>query len=450
MRNSFAKNTILASVAFLAGILSTSALTLAGGEARAASSTPYGVLSQFARVLTLVEQQYVEPVDRARLMRGAIKGMVAELDPHSAYLPAEDYAVFQDDTEGRFGGVGVEVDFRNDQVTVIAPIEGSPAFAAGIRSGDRIVAINGTPIKGKSADELIREMRGLPGTKVRLDIRREGRKNLLRFTLTRRIIAVASVTSKLLKDGVYYLRIKQFQSGTHRELLKKIASLRRQATPRGVLLDLRNNPGGLVAESTAVADEFLGSGVVYTARHRGKVVDEVRSRSGGSLRRGPLVVLVNEFSASASELVAGALQDHRRATVVGMPTFGKGSVQSIIDLPRGDGLRLTTMRYYTPLGRAIQAQGIAPDVRVASTSSPNANFGFLREADLENHLPAEGKSSKKKRSPSELPNGYSETDIHLGVAQDVPVNPTGTKDNALSVAYQIVCRRASQEATLTP
>lgn len=412
-------------------------------EAAAASppeQSPYSFLRQLARVLVLVENEYVEPVDRNRLLEGSIKGMVAELDPHSAYLAPEDYKIFQSDTKGEFGGIGVEVDFRNEMVTVIAPIEGSPAERAGIKPGDRIIAIDNQPVRGKATEDLIRTMRGAPGTKVVLLVQRDGIDRPLTFGVTREVIEVASITGQALEGDVGYIRIKQFQTGTHTELLEAIGDLRQTIHGRlkGVLLDLRNNPGGLVDEATAVADEFLQEGLVYTTRRRGQTVDEVRAQRGGAVTSEPLVVLVNEFSASAAELVAGALQDHRRATIVGMPTFGKGSVQTIIDLPEGAGLRLTTMRYYTPNGHAIQAQGIQPDVRVEAAYATDKSFGVVKESDLENHLPAEGMVDVPVPRPEPADQSVTDEETHLGVAREVPKNPTGGPDFALSIGYQIV------------
>jgi carboxyl-terminal processing protease len=392
----------------------------------------------------LIEDQYVEPVDRARLLEGAIEGMVAELDPHSAYLPAEDYAIFRGDTQGEFGGIGVEVDFQVDAMTVIAPIEDSPAARAGIRPGDRIIAIDGSSIRGKSSQDLIRVMRGEPGTKVTLTIRREGVDKLLYVELTREVIQVSSVASQVLDGNLGYLRIKQFQSGTHSEMLSALGDLRSGTEGRlkGVLVDLRNNPGGLVDEAVAVADEFLQAGVIFTTRHRQDTVEEVKARRGGALSRERVVVLVNEYSASAAELVAGALQDHGRATIVGAPTFGKGSVQTIIDLPNGAGLRLTTMRYYTPHGRAIQAQGIAPNVLVEAAYVADKSFGVIKEKDLENHLPAEGNleeaptpEAAAREAGAEEAKGDA---THLGVARKIPRDPTGGPDFALSIGYQIL------------
>lgn len=308
-------------------------------------------------------------------------------------------------------------------------------------------------------DDLVKLMRGAPNTSVEISVRRHGREELLHFTLVREVIEVASIASKSLVGNVAYLRIKQYQRGTHLELLQAIGGLLSDSGPiTGAILDLRNNPGGLVSEAVAVADEFLGQGLIYSTRRRDSVVDEVTATSGGALTHVPLVVLVNEFSASAAELVAGALQDNGRAKVVGMVTFGKGSVQSIIDLPFGSGLRLTTLRYYTPAGHAIQAQGIRPDVVLEPTALRDRASQLVREEDLENHLPAEGPKSPltnapvHTRPPTQTPRsdevpGISPT--HLGVARVIPDDPTNGPDFALSVAYQMV-RTAQAQAPLPP
>jgi carboxyl-terminal processing protease len=321
--------------------------------------------------------------------------------------------------------------------------------------GDLIVSIDGLGVSGKNASELVKLMRGPAGTQVRVSVRRQDREELIKFTLSRQVIEVSSVLGADLAGKIAYLRIKQFQSKTDTELLQAVADLRkRMGNISGVLLDLRNNPGGLVAAATSVADEFLPSGVVYSTRHRGSVVDQVQAGSSGALQDCPMVVLVNEFSASASELLAGALQDHKRATIIGARTFGKGSVQSIIDLPGGGGLRLTTMRYYTPGGRAIQVEGIVPDVAVDSSLADGGN-PVLREHDLENHLPSEGRASEAQPAatpaasppiaPTATPEKTAEpaaegekpglSPTHLGVARSIPHDPSGGPDHALSVAY---------------
>lgn len=427
-----------------AALLSTTIVARTGGATKSRESA-FDLVDQMARVLVLVENEYVDPVERERLVRGAIKGMVAELDPHSSYLPADEFAVFQEDTEGRFGGIGVEVDFSSDFVTVIAPIEGSPAQRSGIVPGDRIVAIDGAPVQRRSPDWLVRQMRGTPGTRVTLTVRRSGREQLLYFSMTREIIHVASVQGKLLEGHVAYIRIKQFQAGTHTEFLRYVGQLKRQSDEplEGVILDLRNNPGGLVDEAVAVADEFLVRGVVFTMRHRAKIVDETDATPDGALRTGPMVVLVNEYSASAAELLAGALQDPHRAIVVGAQTFGKGSVQTIIGLPNNEGLRLTTMRYYTPDGHAIQANGITPDVKVEAAYLKDTSFGVVRESDLEGHLEAEGRPRQPRvpepsRDTEDKQGQNGPKSTYLGVAREVPDNPVGGDDLALSIGYQIV------------
>lgn len=425
---------------FLAGAFCVSVATATPGE-----HSPYSLVAQFARVLVLVENEYVDAVDRGRLIEGAIKGLVSELDPHSSYLEESDYTTFKGDTQGEFGGVGVEVDFRNDTVTVMAPIEGSPADRAGILPGDVIVSINRRSVQGRTMDELVKLMRGPAKTEVDLSIRRRGRAGLLHFRLVREVIEVASVSSKALKDDIVYLRVKQFQRATHLELLQALGDLQLELNGgiKGALLDLRNNPGGLVSEAVAVADEFLSQGGIYATRKRNTVVDQVFATDGEALPQIPLVVLVNEFSASAAELVAGALQDNLRATVVGATTFGKGSVQSIIDLPNGAGLRLTTLRYYTPAGKAIQAHGIVPDVVVEATYADDPGYSVLRESDLENHLPAEQQTSPRRPEPPTAAgkrtveqSGLSPT--HFGVARVVPFDPTNGPDVALSIGYQLV------------
>lgn len=402
---------------------------------------PYQLLDQMGRVLVTVENEYFEPADRSLLLEGALQGMVGALDPHSAYLPAQDFAIFQADTEGRFGGIGVEVDFEDGRVTVIAPVDGSPADRAGIRPGDRILSIDGQPVRGKRPDKLVKLMRGQVGTKVALTVRRESEDKLLQFTVEREVIFVASVATKLLDGDVGYIRIKSFQQGTHRDLLRQVADLRRTAGGelQGVVLDLRNNPGGLVHEATAVADEFLSGGVIFSTRHRGRILREARASYFGALTRGPLVVLVNEFSASAAELVAGALKGNRRGHVVGTRSFGKGSVQTILDLPDGAGLKLTTALYFTPEGRAIQAQGVEPDVLVEPGYVAAKDYQVIRERDLEGHIPGADELPERPAAVA-LPgeDAAPDQELRLGVAREVPANPAGGKDFALSVGYQIV------------
>ena len=444
MRLASPKGVLLAVCAFSGG----ACVTALGGAPRAArGETPYGAVEQLGRVLVEVEGEYVDPVDRAKLVDGAIKGMVAELDPHSSYMAPDEFQAFQSDTEGQFGGIGIEVETRNDQLIVLSPIEGSPAERAGIQSGDSIVSVDGRDANAQPLDKLVKHLRGAPGGHVKIGIRRKGAPELLSFDLVREVIHVPSVASKLLSDRVAYVRVKQFQERTHDELLGAAAKLRARAGGEGrfagVILDLRSDPGGLVDQAADVADEFLDDGVIYTARHRGRIVDEVRARSGGAFVGAPCVVLVNQYTASASELVAGALQDHKRATVVGEPTFGKGSVQAIVSLPGGAGMRLTVSRYYTPGGHAIQADGVHPDVAVEMKKN-EASVSY-REKDLEGHLAPEPGGEA-----ASLPNGVVVVAADAGAAagsessrsdaRNVPDDPEKGSDGMLKVGWEVLHR----------
>ncbi len=423
---------ILVAAAFLGGAIAAHV-----ADATTQSASPYAAFDQMSRVLVLVENNYVDPTQRAKIVDGAIKGMVAELDPHSAYMPPSEYANFRGDTQGKFGGVGVEVDFRGESVTVIAPFDGSPAARAGVKSGDQIVAIDGKPVRGERIEKLIHMMRGPAGTKVKLSIRRKDVADMLTIELVREVIHVDSVTGKRLDKEVAYIRVKQFQEGTRDELLAIAGKLRGASKEKiaGVLLDLRNNPGGLVDEAEGVADEFLGAGTIFTTRHRGRVIDESRATNGGAFADVPIVALVNEYSASSAELLAGALQDNGRAKIVGSQTFGKGSVQTIFDLPNGAGLRLTTMRYYTPSGRSIQAEGIRPDIMIKSAGAAAEERVLVRESDLDGHLPAEGPVSNKPQTVLTDDSKHG-TDDRDGPKAEVPDNPKNGTDFALATGYE--------------
>jgi carboxyl-terminal processing protease len=454
-------------------------------EATPENQNPYHSVNQLGRVLVQVENHYVDPVERDKLVEGAIKGMVENLDPHSAYMPPEEWRQFQSDTEGKFGGVGIEVDGRGDKLIVIAPIEGSPAQRAGIKSGDQIVAVDGEDVLGQPLEKVVKRMRGAAGTKVKVTVLREvkGAKpkdkeskqgkaeaadagaasnpappertgQTLTFELTREVIHVSAVLHKLLDGNVGYLRIKQFQERTHAELMAATAKMRAESKNgglAGVLLDVRSNPGGLVDEATEIADEFLSAGGIYSMRHRGEVIEDLRARPGGAFVDLPVVVLVNEWSASASELLVGALQDNKRATVIGANTFGKGSVQSILPLPSGSGLKLTTARYYTPSGHAIQADGIHPDVVLEpGTRGPAEPPKVVRERDLPGHLPAEGpQGGGAQRDGVGAIRLDAGTDEVAGtIARDIPQDPSSSNDIVLRVGYQMLKSQMAAKAPL--
>lgn len=329
--------------------------------------TLYPRLEVFAKVLAYVENNYVEEVDESRLVYSAIKGMLSSLDPHTVFMEPREYQSLRDDTSGEFGGLGLELAQRDDQVVVLAPIDETPAARAGVRAGDVIDAIDGAPVKGLTVPEVALRLKGPPGTQVTLRLWRPDFSQPRDFPLVRDHIRVQSVDGRLLEGGLGYARIKSFQDGTDEALKKLLARLRQEAGAgfKGLVLDLRNNPGGLLEQGVKVADRFLRKGVIVTTRGRGGRHPEEEVAHEPDTEPGyPVVVLVNGGTASASEVVAGALQDQKRATLLGTTSFGKGSVQLVIELDDGSGLKLTTARYYTPNGRSIQEHGIQPDVVV--------------------------------------------------------------------------------------
>ncbi len=371
--------------------------TLAGTMAHALPRTasPYYNLGVFARALSHVELSYVETPDQDRLVQGAIRGMIAELDPHSSFMDAQSYGVLSADTEGRFGGIGVEIDAKDGWLTVLSTFEGGPAYRAGIRPGDRFISIEGQAAQDMPIDEAVRRMRGEPGTSTRFRLRKATSERVIDMTVRREIIRVHAVEARVLPDQVAYVKLKAFQQTTTEELRKALdeaaAATKARGGIQGVLLDLRNNPGGLLAQGIQVADEFLSQGTIVTTRgRRGRLMQEARAQALNTRPNWPMVVLVNGYTASAAEIVAGALKDNKRATVVGLRTFGKGSVQNIIELPDGSALKLTVARYYTPSGRSIQAEGIDPDVLVDQLDTEAMRAAkettVASEAGLEGHL----------------------------------------------------------------
>ncbi len=328
-------------------------------------SDAYENLKVFTEVLSYVEANYVEEVDPEKLVYGAIRGMLRTLDAHSSFMPPDVYREMQVETEGRFGGLGIEITIRDDILTVVAPIEGTPAFRAGIHAGDKIVKVDGESTKDMSLIDAVKKLRGPEGTSVTISILREGFTEPKDFTLTRAVIEIKSVRWTKLRDDIGYIKLRSFQKTTSDELEEALQDLEEQNI-RAVVLDLRNNPGGLLEQAIAVSDEFLEGGklIVYTkGRLAGQNMKGFSKNDRAHLDY-PMVVLINSGSASASEIVAGALQDLERATIVGTQSFGKGSVQTIIPLSDGSGLRLTTAKYFTPKGREINGKGITPDIVV--------------------------------------------------------------------------------------
>lgn len=381
-------------------LLAGSALFVAHAFGRASDASPYQNLSTFARALAHIELSYVSPVDQDKLVYGAIRGMVRTLDPHSDYLDPDEYRVLASDTRGRFGGVGVEIDVRDGWLTITAVFPNGPAQRTGLRVGDRFVSIDGYRARDMPIEEAVRRMRGEPGTEVRVALRRSDEQPAIETTLKREIISVDAVEGKVLEDRLVYVRLRVFQETTTSELADVLdqagETLRNQGGVRGLLLDLRDNPGGLLDQAISVADEFLEDGVIVSTRGRdGRELSSAAARRSGTRPAWPMVVLVNGYTASAAEIVAGALRDHKRALIVGTRTFGKGSVQNVIELPDASALKLTVARYYTPSGHSIQAEGIEPDVGIDQLSAPSADAATgLSEASLEGHL--ENESAAKK------------------------------------------------------
>jgi carboxyl-terminal processing protease len=371
-----------------------------------AAGTDYESIELFTDVLAIVKKSYVEEVDTKKLIYGAINGMLTALDPHSSFMPPDTYKELKTETKGEFGGLGIEISIKEGILTVISPIEDTPAYRAGVKAGDQILKIDEKFTKDLSIMDAVKRMRGTKGTKVTLTIMRESFDKPKDFPLVRDIIQVRSVKSKLLDDGYGYIRIAQFQEKTADDLQKALATFD-EAKLRGLVLDLRNDPGGLLDQAVKVSEQFLDEGklIVYTEGREKDAQMRFNARKGNKQANYPIVVLINSGSASASEIVAGALQDHKRAVVMGVQSFGKGSVQTIIPLSDNSGLRLTTARYFTPSGRSIQAKGITPDImveRVEIPSSEKKDSMHLREKDLENHFENDKKGGSEEKN-STLP-----------------------------------------------
>ena len=416
------------------------------------SQLPLEELQQLAAVFGMVKSDYVEPVDEKKLITDAISGMVSGLDPHSQYFDKKSFKEFREGTTGKFVGVGIEIGMEDGLVKVVSPIEGSPAFRAGIKSGDLITKIDDTAVKGLSMDQAVKRMRGEPNTKVVLTIFRKSETRSFPVSIIREEIRQQSVRSKVVEPGYAWLRVSQFQDRTVDDFVRKLEEIYKQEPNlKGLVLDLRNDPGGLLEASVAISAAFLPSDVVVVSTN-GQIADskstfkaapEFYMRRGGTdplrrlpegVKRVPLVVLVNEGSASASEIVAGALQDHKRATIMGAQTFGKGSVQTVRQLSSETALKITTARYYTPSGASIQAKGIVPDVMLDETSEGNLFAALrVREADLEKHLQsgqgAEQKDDAREKAREEARKKLEEETANRKAAAPKPLPEFGSADD---------------------
>ena len=360
-------------------------------------------LKVFAQALALIEEQYAEPKTTKDLVYGAIQGAMGTLDPHSSFMTPEEFRELQIETKGKFSGIGIEISLKERILTVVSPIEGTPAYQAGIKAGDQIVKINGTTTKNATLLEAVKMIRGPKGSKVTLTINREGFQAPKDFVITREIIPIRSVKARVLDDGIGYIRVANFQDQTDHDLRAFLKKMKQRQMPfKGLILDLRNDPGGLLEQAVRVSDEFLKSGlIVYTEGRSRNQNMRFFARSGQEekVANVPMVVLINEGSASASEIVAGALKDQKRALIVGTKSFGKGSVQTIIPLDDGSALRLTTALYFTPSGVTINDKGINPDVVVEDKPVPTESFQKLRDEALDRHMKREGLTDKPWNQP---------------------------------------------------
>ena len=388
-------------------------------DSSATSEETYEGLKTFSDVIELIEKEYVDDVDSKELIQNAIQGMVQSLDPHSSLLPPEAFEDLQIDTKGKFTGIGIHITMRDGFVTVISPIEDTPAHRAGIMAQDRIIKVDGKPTK--DLRQAVSMMRGPKGTEVRVTILREGVKKPLEFKLVRDVIPIVSVKSILLKPGYGYIRLSQFAGNTTDELEKSLAELESGDMPlKGLILDLRDNGGGLLNQSIKVADLFLDDGKILSIKGRhNKNTKEFKASPNQLQRDYPMIVLINGGSASASEIVAGALQDQKRALILGTTSFGKGSVQTVETLRDGSGLKLTIARYYTPSGRSIQAKGIEPDIvlkhRSIDSQERQQDEGLIKEKDLENHLEAEpDQGDKQKKDEKDKDSNMQDTQFRVG------------------------------------
>lgn len=387
-------------------------------------------IALFNEALELIRSRYVEKVEDKKLIQSAIDGMLASLDPHSSFMPADSFKEMKVQMSGSFGGIGIEISMKDNKLTIIAPIEDTPGYRAGLKSNDHIFKIDDKPTKGMTINDAISRMRGEKGTRVTLTVLREGNGQPLVFSIIRDIIQTKSIRTRTVVPGIAYIRIGHFQETTGPEFSKSLNTLREQnsGTLKGLIIDLRNNPGGLLNQAVQVADHFIGEGlsdglVVYTEGREPSSKMKLSTRVGDKEPHYPIVILVNGGSASASEILAGAMQDHKRAIIMGTQTFGKGSVQSVMPMKDNAGLKLTTARYYTPSGRSIQAKGITPDIIVNSLMLPEQKKSAdpsIKEKDLDGSLKPEAPTSAVKKE-----------------AAPRPVVPSAAMDDELKKDYQL-------------
>lgn len=438
------KKSLWIALGFSVGVVIAGSASVLADKNKAAETTPNGLplneLRAFAEVFERIGKDYVETVDDKALLENAIDGMLSNLDPHSAYLKPDSFKDMEESTKGEFGGVGMEVGMEDGFVKVVAPIDDTPAFKAGVKAGDLVVRIDDTPVKGLSLQQAVEKLRGKVGTDVQLTIMRKSEDKPIIIKLTRAVIKVNSVKQRLLAPNYGYVRISQFQVKTGTQMVEAIEKLTKEnAAPlKGLVLDLRNNPGGVLNAAVEVSDALLEKGlIVYT---EGRVKDsEMRfSASRGDVLNGvPVVVLINEGSASASEIVAGALQDNGRAVIAGRTSFGKGSVQSVIPLNNGAAIKLTTARYFTPNGRSIQAEGIVPDVKIEQVKVDLMDKALerVKEADLNRHL--SNPKDKDEKSAKEAAKEKSDSKTN-DEAKNKEEESLVTKDYELYEAFNLL------------
>ncbi len=415
------RNFLILSMGLVLGVMLTLGQGVLAKRDVAEVNLPVEELRTFTEVFAKIKSDYVEPVDDRTLLENAIRGMLTGLDPHSTYLDPEGYKELQVGTTGKFGGLGIEVGMEDGFVKIISPIDDTPAARAGVEAGDLIVRLDDTPVKGLTLSEAVKIMRGKPGSEILLTIVREGAEKPLKISIKRDIIRVKSVKARMLDEDFAYLRITSFQSKTGESLYKQLKKLDKNTTNglQGIVLDLRNNPGGVLSAAVDVSDAFLQKGLIVYTEGRDKDSRLRFSATPDDIIDGaPIVVLVNGGSASASEIVAGALQDHQRALIMGSKTFGKGSVQTILPMNSNAALKITTARYYTPSGRSIQAEGITPDIRLESVkvSKDERSFKRVKEADLAGHLQSANEKNGKQPSKENDNNDaltLASTDYHL-------------------------------------